>query len=139
MIFPARKDGIYRIVFYLIFVAMLFSILDGIKNSSWLSVSVITLLSIFLIWIWVYTKYTITPDYVKIRMGPYERKIAIDDIRSVRQTKNVFSSFALSTNRLEIVYCKYYNVTYIAPKQADMFIRMIRDINPHITVKKFKK
>lgn len=139
MIFPARKDGFYRFVFSIAFVALLYALWESLQTKAWLSCAAISALILFLLWVWLQTKYTLTHHFVKIRMGPYERKIAIKEIHLLRKTKNVLSSFALSAKRLEIHYGKYRKITYVAPQQMELFIHMLLELNPDIAVESQQK
>lgn len=67
----------------------------------------ITLLSAFpaivlLLWIYNGSWYELREEYLFCRLGPFSEKIYYDKVKSLKLSKNLFSSMALSMNRIEI-------------------------------------
>ncbi len=69
-----------------------------------------------------------------IHVGPFKKKIRIEEIQSIRETKNPFSSPALSADKLEINYARFETVA-ISPKNKTEFVRQLLKQNPAITMK----
>jgi len=92
-------------------------------------------LALLLIWCWFTTGYEVADDKLIIRSGPFKSKIDIQQIRSIRPTKNPLSSFALSIDRLEITYDPQYQMALISPKDKQAFIDLLINKNPDIRMK----
>ncbi|HWL23789.1 MAG TPA: PH domain-containing protein [Ureibacillus sp.] len=99
-------------------------------------VSIITMIIIIslLLTIWFNTRYKIEGNQLKISYGVIRKSIALQDIKSIRYTKNPFVAPALSFKRVEINYGKYETIQ-VSPKEMDKFIIELQDKNPHIQLK----
>ncbi len=74
----------------------------------------------------------ITGDVLYIQCGfLYNQQIKISSIRQIKETNNPISSPALSLDRIEIKFDKYSSVL-ISPKEKEMFIEHLQQINPAI-------
>lgn len=74
----------------------------------------------------------ITGDVLYIQCGfLYNQQIKISSIRQIKETNNPISSPALSLDRIEIKFDKY-NSVLISPKEKEMFIKHLQQINPGI-------
>ncbi|MBK7107415.1 MAG: PH domain-containing protein [Ignavibacteriae bacterium] len=131
MNFEPKKDLLYTIViwsipiFILPFLVFLYSK---------------TMLIIFIcaiglsVWIWNSTNYKIEKGELFIKSWILRKYVKIENILKVRKTNNILSSYALSSERLEITE-KSKNRFYIAPKDFNTFISELLKINPNIEIK----
>lgn len=81
---------------------------------------------IFLLWIYLGTYYELKEDHLLCKSGPFVEKIHYDRIKSLRLCNNMFSSMALSRDRIEIKQLgKGYisGTTYISPINRTEFIQ----------------
>lgn len=69
-----------------------------------------------------------------ITSGPVKKRIFIRDIKRISNTKNPIAAYALSFDRLEIVYGSY-ETEIISPKNKEQFINLVKSKNPHIEIK----
>lgn len=77
------------------------------------------------IWLLVSTYYVVEADALEIRSGPFRWSIRLDEIKSVRPSRSLLSSPALSLDRLEIVYGAG-NQLLVSPDDQKAFLRAIR-------------
>ncbi|MCX2981405.1 hypothetical protein EYC98_11070 [Halieaceae bacterium IMCC14734] len=56
------------------------------------------------LWILASTKYVVADQSISVRSGPFFWTIQISSISSVRETRNLLSSPALSLDRIELEY-----------------------------------
>ena len=54
------------------------------------------------LWILSSTSYTLTPEHLTIRSGPFRRRIPLADVRAISPSSSILSAPALSTKRLRI-------------------------------------
>ncbi|MPM14732.1 hypothetical protein SDC9_61096 [bioreactor metagenome] len=79
----------------------------------------------FLLWIYFDTWYEMREEYLYCSCGPFKEKIYYDKIKSVRLTRNLLSSMALSSKRIEIrQHGKGYftGTTLISPVDREAFL-----------------
>ncbi|MGE7925973.1 PH domain-containing protein [Viridibacillus arvi] len=86
-------------------------------------------LAFLLAWGCYKTGYEVKADYLIIYSGPLKKKILITDIKNMKQTKNPLASYALSIDRLEIIYASDFNMALISPKDKDSFIKLVKKVN----------
>ena len=82
--------------------------------------------NLFLLWIYLGTYYELKEDHLLCKSGPFTEKIHYDKIKSLRLCNNMFSSMALSRDRIEIKqHEKGYisGTTYISPINRTEFIQ----------------
>ena len=79
------------------------------------------------------TFYTVEEDIVKVVSGPFRWKVPISEITSIRSTKSILSSPALSMDRLEIKYGNYKYII-ISPEDKDGFVQQIVRRNEKVQV-----
>ena len=77
------------------------------------------------------TKYVIDSDELIIYGGIYKKKIAINQITSLRPTKNPISAPAMSLDRIEITY-NHMQIALVSPKDKEIFIKKLIEVNPSI-------
>ncbi|MGE8205826.1 PH domain-containing protein [Heyndrickxia sp. NPDC080065] len=140
MRFYSKKGPIISISMWsliiILFSTMIFLLIQGIHDSDTLLGLVIVLISfVLIIWLWTNTYYEITNNgNLKIIAGPFKyANIDIKAIKSINSTKSIISSPALSMDRIEIQYNKWYTVI-ISPKDQSQFIKKLKEVNPEIDV-----
>ncbi|WP_245998033.1 PH domain-containing protein [Aquisalibacillus elongatus] len=104
-------------------------------DQHWIKIVFLCPIGFCLLWIWFKTGYTIQNNFIKIQYGPFKKEIKIDEIHSIRETKNPFTAPSLSMYRIEINYGKY-NTIQISPKNIDEFIYELEKRNSNIQIKK---
>ena len=82
---------------------------------------------------WDSTEYRIEKGELIVKCWMCKKKIRIQDIKSVKRTNNIYSSFALSSDRLEITE-ESNKKFYAAPQDFKSFIKELRSINDNIFV-----
>lgn len=97
-------------------------------------VSVLGIVSLFLIWIWFTTYYIISDVELIIAYGPFKKKIPFDSIISIKKSHNPLAGPALSLHRIEIMY-NTYNMTYISPVDRESFIEKLAQKCPQVNLK----
>lgn len=83
---------------------------------------------------WFTTKYIVEEEVIFIKSGPIKKRIFIQDIKKISNTKNPLAAYALSFDRLEILYGSY-ETEIISPKDKEKFINLVKSKNPHIEIK----
>jgi len=79
-----------------------------------------------LLWIYFGTYYELRDEYLYCKCGPFSEKIAYQKIKSVKLSRNMLSSMALSLDRIEVKqHGKGYllGTTYISPENREQFMR----------------
>ena len=79
-------------------------------------------------------KYIAGKETITIRSGLVTKRIFIRDIKQISNTKNPIAAYALSLDRLEIVYGSH-QTEIISPKDKEQFINLVTSKNPHIEIK----
>ena len=103
-------------------------------GGGWFINGLLLTISCLVAWIWFATNYHISDDLLLIRCGPFKEKIKIEDIKSIKKTRNPISSAALSLDRMEIRYGDY-GMTIISPKHEEEFINLLLIQNNTINIK----
>lgn len=88
-------------------------------------------------WIWFFTGYTLTEDQLIVRCGPLRRRVALEDIQFIRESRKFMASAALSMDRLEIHAGLRYPVI-ISPRDKKEFVEQLQSRNPKIKIDKGK-
>lgn len=98
---------------------------------------ILYLISGILVWILLDTKYKIDRNILSYSSGPIRGKIQISKIRKVEYWNKWYSNSllkpALGNDGLIIYYDKFEDI-YISPKNKEVFIAALREINPDIEV-----
>jgi len=95
-------------------------------------------MAIFVLLLWINTKYYIRDDQLVIKGVLKDTLIPIESITSVKTTRNPLSAPALSMDRLEINYGKY-EFTLISPLEKERFVEELLKVNPQINTQKKSK
>ncbi|MED1602749.1 PH domain-containing protein [Alkalihalophilus marmarensis] len=136
MYFPSKKDTWLTILLWgviLLFVITPILSIQGDESPLFqaFEISITSLLAVFIAWIWFKTGYALEDTTLKIVCGPFKKNVLIQDIKTIRKTKNPFSAPALSIDRLEISYGRFKILT-ISPEEEAEFIRILLQKNPDI-------
>ena len=78
------------------------------------------------------TYYTLTSDSLVVRSGPFRWTIGLDTIVEVVPARNLYSSAALSLDRLHIRQRGSRSSTYISPKDKESFLRELAARSPDL-------
>lgn len=117
----------------LVFGTVLF--LTANEKPSWIGLSMLLLVILFVVHLLMTTNYTISGDHLAIKCGfLFNKTIDIKTIKKISETNNPISSPATSLDRLAIDYGKS-NSVIISPKLKKAFINEILSLNPNIEVK----
>lgn len=134
MLFKSKKDIWMGIVIWsliIVFSYLLYQatfVLMRALDSMIMFAMLVTLVSV-----WFNTKYKIEDDKLLVTFGIATKSINIEDITSIRKTKNPFVAPKLSAKSLEINYEKYQTIQ-VSPKDIDKFIKELQKINPNIKI-----
>ncbi len=117
----------------LIFGTVLFLTLN--EEPIWIGILILLPTILFVVHMFLTTKYTIESDELTIKCGfLFNKTIDIKTIKKITETNNPLSSPATSLDRLEINYGKFDTVI-ISPKKKKEFIENITTLNPNVEVK----
>lgn len=101
---------------------------------AWIGLMIMVLASLFIAHIFLTTYYTIDSHILSIRSGYLvNRRIDIDSITEIAETRDAISSPALSFDRLYIRYNQKSDVI-VSPKDKEEFIQKLVFVNPSIKV-----
>ena len=127
MKFKSAVDWWYYLVILFVAISLLFSLAPQVHSgqASILFGGLVTAVSLGLpIWLLFSTYYTIKADTLLIRSGPFSWNIPVSEIESVKPSRSVVSSPALSLNRIELTYRQGRRV-FISPKYSQEFLKAI--------------
>ena len=79
-------------------------------------------------------KYIAGKETITIRSGLVTKRIFIRDIKQISNTKNPIAAYALSFDRLEIIYGSH-QTEIISPKDKEQFINLVTSKNTYIETK----
>ncbi len=103
-----------------------------ILNGVWFGLAVNLLVFLFILHMFLTTRYTISDDSLKIVSGfIYRNEIPIRTISRITPSNNPISSPAFSLDRLEIRYNGNDSVL-VSPKEKEAFLRDLKEANPAI-------
>lgn len=105
---------------------------NAIASSDWLGLLIISLVIMFLVYLYKSTNYIITQKFLEVKCGFfYERLIRIDEIKTVSEVTDIFSAPATSVKRIEIKFRNNESIA-IAPNDKTRFIETLLFLNPEI-------
>jgi hypothetical protein len=135
MTFKPKKDAIYSAAIWVIpvipFLAFFGACLAG--HFSLLSGIPFLLTLLLSLWLGNSTEYRIENRELAIKFWILRKRVKAADIISIAETRNLLSSYALSADRLEIT-CKWMDIFYISPLDAQAFIDALKAENPQIKI-----
>jgi hypothetical protein len=102
-------------------------------NAQWLGVLVLTIITLLIYALFKTTYYTIDENKLIIRsFFIVNKKVNVQSIKIVRESRNPISAPAASLDRLEVI--STVDSVLISPKDKNTFIEEITTINPRIKV-----
>lgn len=102
-------------------------------NAQWLGVLVLTIITLLIYVLFKTTYYTIDENKLIIRsFFIVNKKVDVQSIKIVRESRNPISAPAASLDRLEVI--STVDSVLISPKDKYAFIEEITTINPRIKV-----
>ncbi|WP_234417291.1 MULTISPECIES: PH domain-containing protein [unclassified Lysinibacillus] len=133
MVFKSKIDRWMSVIFILLPIVMLYAVITEPD----IATIIMTVLIIILLAVLVFgTKYVIDSDELIIYGGIYKKRIKIAQITSLRPTKNPLSAPAMSLDRIEILFDPHSQMTLVSPKDKEMFVKKLLDVNPDIKLVK---
>ena len=92
----------------------------------------------FLVWILVYTQYTISNNILYCYSGPLSCKININTITKIETDDTVMKTTLLKlslSHKGFIIHYNTFDTVFISPKDKIQFIETMLDANPTILIK----
>ena len=129
LVFNSKIDIWSGAIFALLPIVM---IIGAIKEPDAVAIVVTVLIIVLLAMLFFGTKYVITGDELIIYGGIYKKKIAINQITSLRPTKNPLSAPAMSLDRIEITFNPHMQIALVSPKDKETFVKKLLEVNPSI-------
>ena len=138
--FPSKRD--WWLVM-LIWLGVVVSVVGGfiplfLSGATWgeliLMGSLLVGVDSLMLWVLYGTGYTITPDRLLIRCGPFTFPVTLQGIHSITPTRSPWSSPACSLDRLRIVYGLSQQNIMISPEDKPGFLSAIVQQSPSLTV-----
>lgn len=127
--YPSRID----FWFYLVAVLPLVSLYPALKSGDILADGILALLTIFLLSL-MRTIYTIDGTELRVKCGFFHYSaMEVAEIVSIRRTRTILSSPALSLDRIAVTSSKGRQLV-ISPRERIDFIRQLLALNPDIKV-----
>ncbi|MFM2229653.1 MAG: hypothetical protein RL607_911 [Bacteroidota bacterium] len=107
------------------------------NNLSWPAGIVMGLVTLFILWVLLDTRYVLRNNILLYRSGPIRGRIAVDHIRKIRKHSGLFVPVtlkpALDVKGFIITYNQFDDI-FVSPKNADAFLDELVKINPEIEV-----
>lgn len=129
MYFPSKKDSWLAVVNW---GCILVCFLPLFIGRDYIVLIFTIPLAVFLGWGWFTTGYAVRDEVLIIQSGPIRKQISIKDIKKITRTKSPLSSYALSLDRLEIIYDSGFGLALVSPKDQREFASLLKSINPQI-------
>lgn len=127
--FYSRVDFWY----YLVILFLLWPIYEVIASGDLTAICLMVLV-LALVCSMFYCVYRIEGETLRVQCGPFPYpKMQIQEIVSVRKTRTILSSPALSLDRIAVTSVKG-RILIISPKQRVEFVKALLIINPNIKV-----
>jgi len=123
----------YLFIIIIIFL-LLFAVFSFINHVYPATVILLIVVSYF-IWTWFDTYYVINDGKLLYKCALIKGEIPINTITEVVKNKSSYSGVkpALSLKGITIKYNRWDDI-YISPKDADLFINELKEINPAIKI-----
>lgn len=132
MVFKSKVDIWMAIIFIFVPISMIYGV---ITEPSAVLLLVTAFIIVLLCILFFGTKYVIENDDLIVYGGIYKKRIPIKQIRSLRPSKNPLSAPAMSIDRIEITFDPHIQIILVSPKDKELFVKKLLEINPSITVK----
>lgn len=88
----------------------------------------------FMLWVLYGTDYTVSPDDLHIRSGPFRFRVPLSEIESVKPSRNPLSSPACSLERLLIRYHGGKRRLLVSPEDKLGFLHALVLRNPRLVL-----
>ena len=127
MLFKSDVDWWYYIVIVAVVVVVITALLPTLRGGQLpLSIATIILIASLALPVWLLfsTNYRVDTETLLIKSGPFSWVIPLNEIHSVRPSRSVISSPALSLNRLELTYGDGKSIL-VSPKNRVAFLTAI--------------
>ena len=131
MVFKSKVDIWMAIIFIFVPISMIYGV---ITEPSAVLLLVTAFIIVLLCILFFGTKYVIEKEELIVYGGIYKKRIPIKQIRSLRPSKNPLSAPAMSIDRIEITFDPHIQVILISPKERELFVKKLLEINPSITL-----
>lgn len=131
MRYYSKIDLWYKILISIVIIILITSIvmlMFTFKNIELVfAVIMIMFIIVFILSITFNTYYEFKKDYLYCKSGIFSEKIKYKDIKNIKKSNNMFSSMALSRDRIEIKTSDniFLGLTYISPSNQDEFIEIL--------------
>jgi hypothetical protein len=106
-------------------------------NMPTIPIIVLSLVTGFIVWVLLDTRYVIKNNFLLYRSGPIRGKVDITKIKSLKRFSGlnvpVMLKPALDTKGFIVTYNQFDDL-FISPKMSEVFIEEIRKINPQIEI-----
>ncbi len=100
----------------------------------WIGLLINTVVLLFTLHLFLNTYYVIDGEFLIVKSGMmFNKKVDINSVKNIKETKTIISAPALSFDRLEVNWGKYTGIV-ISPKDKKRFIDHMTRINPLIDV-----
>ena len=130
MIFKSKVDWWMAAIFLVVPISMIYGV---ITEPDALLMLFTTIMIVLLATLFFGTKYVIEDGELLVYGGIYKKTIPIEQILSLRPSKNPLSAPAMSIDRIEITYNNSFSeVILVSPKDKEEFVKMLLEINPNI-------
>lgn len=127
MTFKSAVDWWYYLIVVSAAALALFAVGPPLRSgelSLVVGVATIVLTLLLPVWLLVSTRYRIGTKSLQVRSGPFSWTIALADVQSIKPSKSLLSSPALSLKRLEIQYGRGKRIL-VSPEDPGAFINAI--------------
>lgn len=106
-------------------------------NMPMIPIIVLSIVTGFIVWVLLDTRYVIKNNFLLYRSGPIRGKVDITKIKSLKRFSGlnvpVMLKPALDTKGFIVTYNQFDDL-FISPKMSEVFIEEIRKINPQIEI-----
>lgn len=129
MRYKAKKDFWVVVMMYLPLIITIGLLIPLWGKEVLFMLAVLVPVDALTLWICYGSYYELREKDLYIRFGPFRQKIPYQQIRSLRETRNFFSSVALSLDRIEIrEHDKSFamGTTYVAPLDKGNFLKELK-------------
>ena len=100
----------------------------------WTGLLISTAVILFTLHLFLNTYYVIDGEFLVVKSGMiFNKKVDINSVKSIKETKTIISAPALSFDRLEVNWGQYTGVV-ISPRDKKKFVEHMTRINPLIDV-----
>jgi uncharacterized membrane protein YciS (DUF1049 family) len=125
----SKVDAWLAIVIVVVIGISLYSVWIIPSNEQWIGFLVFIPTVVFMLSFLLNTYYVLEEEYLLCMVGFFPQKIRYENIKSIKKVRNLLSSAALSSDRIEIKEKNknfFAGTTYISPKDKDEFFEELR-------------